>query len=295
MKIRITLLLTFLHLVSFAQERSAQVAGLEYSREKMQNDSIKGSSDNINAFLNFLISGGAKQRIGGRIQFRSKTISNTGRYFDHHLYSVDMNAYWQRNIKENTEFYLFTQFGIYSDFNDLSTEDFRYSLGFRYVIQHNYKLQTGWGVAYSRQYFGHQLSPFFSVEYDINPKLRLSGLLPIRPKLTYMLSEKIFLSGEISGSASSYRLSATENNSRFIRINQWYGLSSLGFILRKQHLLSIGLGYNLRQTIRLYDDGKDQGLSIFTFDMKKTGTPVAEDKIRGAILNVGYSFRLTGR
>ena len=110
-----------------------------------------------------------------------------------------------------------------------------------------------------------------------------------------MLSEKIFLSGEISGSASSYRLSATENNSRFIRINQWYGLSSLGFILRKQHLLSIGLGYNLRQTIRLYDDGQNQGLSIFTFDMKKTGTPVAEDKIRGAILNVGYSFRLTGR
>lgn len=292
MKTRIILLLTFVSVSSFAQERSAQMAGLEYSREKMQNDSIKGYSDNLNAFLNFPISKSDKQRIGGRIQFRSKTISNTGQYFDHHLYSIDLNVSWQKNIKDNAQFYLFSQFGFYSDFIDLSTEDFRYSAGFRYVLRHNDKLQTGWGMAYSRQYFGHQLNPFFSIEYDISSKLRLSGLLPIRPKLTYTLSENVFLSSEISGSAGSYRLSALDNNNRFIRINQWYSLSSLGFTLRKQHCISIGLGYNLRQTVRLYDDGQDRALSIFTFDIKKKSTPVAEVKTRGAILSVSYSFKL---
>lgn len=275
-----------------AQEKKPNLFGVEYGYDKTKNDSARGNIKSVDAFLNFPVFRGEKRMIGGRLHFRSQDISGLDSDLDKNLYSTDFNIFWQKQIREKYKIYLFGQIGVYSDFKDISGEDFRYSLGVRYTIRHNDKLTSGWGISYNRQFFGHQLNPFISVDYQISPKLQLTGLLPIRPKLIYTINEKLLWTNEIIGNATSYRLSAVEENSRFIRINNWYGMSRLEYTLQKHHQFSIGLGYNFRNSIKLYEDGNGNNWSIFTFDLNNKSKPIQEIKSKGLKFEVGYSFNL---
>lgn len=275
-----------------AQEKKTALFGVESSYDKIKNDSAKGNIKNIDAFLNFPIFKGEQKLVGGRLHIKSQNISGLDSGLDKSLYGTDINLFWQKQIKDRYKIYLFGQVGIYSDFKDISGEDFRYSLGARYTIRHNDKFSTGWGISYSRQFFGHQLNPFVSVDYQITPKLQLTGLLPIRPKLIYTINENFSWSNEIFGNTTSYRLSATEENSRFVRINNWYGMSKLEYTFAKYHQFSVGLGYNFRNNIKLYEDGMGNNWSIFTFDLNKKSKPIQEINSKGMRFEIGYNFQL---
>ncbi|PZU25743.1 MAG: hypothetical protein DI622_02520 [Chryseobacterium sp.] len=289
--VSIVLLLIFSNKI-YAQEGKHDFFGLTYGYQKINSDSAKGNIKKIDAFLNFPIYRSEEEMSGGRLQFKSKNISGLAPSISKDLYSTDLFVFWQSKIKEKYKVYVFAQLGVYSDLKDLNGEDFRYSLGARYTIQHNDNLKTGWGISYSRQFFGHQLNPFISVDYQITPKLRLSGLLPIRPKLTYFINENLSWTNEVVANAASYRLSAQEENSRFIRINNWYGMSSLEYRLGGSHKLSIGLGYDFTNSIRLYDDATANNWSIFTFDLRQKIHPVQEVRSKGLRFEIGYSFDL---
>ncbi|SHJ87963.1 DUF6268 family outer membrane beta-barrel protein [Epilithonimonas mollis] len=275
-----------------AQEGKYDFFGATYGYQNIKSDSVKGHMKNIDVFVNFPIYRSEEGMAGGRLQFKSKSISGLDPSISKDLYSTDLFVFWQTKINENYKIYIFGQLGVYSDLKDVSGEDFRYSFGARYTIQHNDNLRTGWGMSYNRQFFGHQLNPFISVDYRITPKLQLSGLLPIRPKVTYSINENLSWTNEIVASAASYRLSANEENSRFIRINNWYGMSGLEYKLAGNHKFSLGLGYDFINSIRLYDDTNANNWSIFTFDLRQKIQPVQEIKSRGLRFEIGYSFNL---
>lgn len=287
----IVLFLTFSNKIC-AQERKYDFFGATYGYQKIKSDSAKGNIKNIDAFVNFPIYRSEEGMSGGRLQFKSKSISGLDPAISKDLYSTDLFVFWQTKINEKYKIYVFAQLGAYSDLKDLSGEDFRYSVGARYTIQHNDNLVTGWGMSYSKQFFGHQLNPFISVDYQITPRLQLSGLLPIRPKLTYAISENLSWTNEIFASAASYRLSANEENSRFIRINNWYGMSGLEYKLARNHKFSIGIGYDFMNSIRLYEDTISNNWSIFTFDLRQKIQPVQEIRSKGLRFEIGYSFNL---
>ncbi|WP_312901919.1 DUF6268 family outer membrane beta-barrel protein [Chryseobacterium taichungense] len=276
----------------YAQEGKPDLFGVSYGYENIKNDSVQGKIKDIDAFLNFPIYRDEKRTAGGRLQFKSRSISGLDPTLSKNLYNADVFVFWQLKIKQKYKVYFFAQVGAYSDFKDISEEDFRYSFGARYTIQHNDNLKTGWGISYNRQFYGHQLNPFISVDYQITPKLQLTGLLPIRPKLIYAINDKLSWTNEISASAASYRLSASEENSRFLRINNWFGISSLEYKLAGHHKFSLGFGYDFVNNLKLYEDTASNNWSIFTFDFRQKSKPIQEIKTRGLRFNVGYSFGL---
>lgn len=276
----------------YAQEGKPDLFGMSYGSDKIKSDSAKGKIKDIDAFLNFPIYRDEKRTAGGRLQFRSRSISGLDPELSKDLYSADVFVFWQLKIKQKYKLYLFAQVGAYSDFKDISEEDFRYSFGARYTIQHNDNLKTGWGISYNRQFYGHQLNPFISVDYQITPKLQLAGLLPIRPKLIYTINGQLSWTNEIVAGAGSYRLSANEESSRFIRINNWYGMSSLEYKLAGHHKFSLGIGYDFINNFKLYEDTADNNWSIFTFDLHQKSEPIQEIRSRGLRFNIGYSFGL---
>lgn len=276
----------------YAQEGKPDLFGMSYGSDKIKSDSAKGKIKDIDAFLNFPIYRDEKRTAGGRLQFRSRSISGLDPELSKDLYSADVFVFWQLKIKQKYKLYLFAQVGAYSDFKDISEEDFRYSFGARYTIQHNDKLKTGWGISYNRQFYGHQLNPFISVDYQITPKLQLAGLLPIRPKLIYTINDQLSWTNEIVAGAGSYRLSANEESSRFIRINNWYGMSSLEYKLTGHHKFSMGIGYDFINNLKLYENTSDNNWSIFTFDFRRKSEPIQEIRSRGLRFNIGYSFGL---
>lgn len=286
------LLIVFFNDKIYAQEGKSDLFGISSGSDKIKNDSVKGKIKHIDVFLNFPIYRDEKKTAGGRLQFKSRSISGLDPALSKDLYSADVFVFWQLKIKQRYKVYFFAQIGAYSDFKDISEEDFRYSFGARYTIQHNDNLKTGWGISYNRQFYGHQLNPFISVDYQITPKLQLAGLLPIRPKLIYTINDQLSWTNEIVAGAGSYRLSADEESSRFIRINNWYGMSSLEYKLAGHHKLSLGIGYDFINNLRLYEDTADNNWSIFTFDLRQKTEPIREIKSGGLRFNIGYSFGL---
>lgn len=273
--------------VAQAQRSNPEVAGLEFRHSRITSDLSKGHVNSVAAFLNFPILKTEKRMVGGRLQFGKSTMA----LHDKGTFSVtrlDLNLFWQRNYSETTRLQFFAQSGLYSDFADISGEDIRYSFGGSYTIRHGPRLTSGSGVQYARQFWGHQINPFIALHYDINDRLKLSGLLPIRPRLEYRLNTSISWVNEISGNVSSYRLSHQGHDSRYVRATQWYGLSSLVLMLKKRHKFSAGLGYDFRNQVQVYENDNHTYWSVVTFPVGKRAQSIAELNARGLRLQISY-------
>jgi hypothetical protein len=276
----------------YAQEPKPPVSGVEYNLDQMKNDTVNGISQSLHFFVNFPLIRKDSSMFGGRIRYQGTEFRNLDPNFNRYLNQLDFNAYWQKIFLKGGKFYLFGQIGLYSDLKDISGKDICFRLGASYTIKHSGKWKTGWGIAYSRQFFGHQLSPFISLEYTVNKKLKLSGLLPIKPKLTFKINEKISWITEIAGNVESYRLSASEFSNSFITTSGWCGMSSVEMKIRKHHCISVGLGYTFRQQTRYYEDANASNWKLFTISLSEKNEAVMGVKTSGIRCLLKYSFVL---
>jgi hypothetical protein len=163
-------------------------------------------------------------------------------------------------------------------------------VGFRYRYKHSSRLSTGWGLAYSRQFFGNQIIPFIDVDYRPGEKWSISGQIPIRPKVLYHFSTRLRAGIELNGEAASYRLSVTGRNDHFIQINQWMGLGKLEYQFAKLWQLNVGIGRSFKQSYRLYSDASTTPWTIITIPLGERPDPVQRIDSRGLNIQFGFSF-----
>lgn len=206
------------------------------------------------------------------------------------LHGIRWQTIWLHRLSNKKSITVFAQAGLFSDMKDVSGKDFRYSAGFRYRYRHSDKLTTGWGMAYSRQFFGNQIIPFIDVSYEPNDKWSLAGQFPIKPKVLYHFNRKVSAGVEVNGEAASYRLSATEENNQFIQINQWTGLVKLEYQFAKSWKFNAGVGKNFKQSYKLYQDASTTPWTIITIPIGKKPGPVQKIDGQGLDAQIGISF-----
>lgn len=206
------------------------------------------------------------------------------------LHGITFQGVWMYKVTAHRSLTLFAQAGLFSDMEDINGKDFRYSAGFRYRFKHSDKLSTGWGLAYSRQFFGNQVVPFIDVDYKPNEKWSITGQFPIKPKILYNFNKKLSAGLELNGEAASYRLSATERNNQFIQINQWTGLAKLEYQFAKAWQLNLGIGRNFKQSYKLYNDASTTPWTIITFPIGGKADPIQKIESGGLNVQLGISF-----
>ena len=273
-----------------AQLQELPLFGINYNTGKLKNDTTNGKSKTFSAFINIPVLHSEKRVVGVRVQYQDQSINGFGNLIDQHLKYVDANIYWRRKISSNKWLHFFGQAGIYSDFKDISSKDYRFMLGGIYTVKYSDRLTTGWGINYSRQFFGNQINPFVAVNYAISDKWKLSGLLPINPILTYKINDRFSWTNEINAKVESYRMSASEYNNGFVQLKGWRGISQLKYVVGKHHQLSAGMGYNFRQNVSYYNDAPANDWKIFTFNLSNHNKSVQTTQVKGISFNVGYSF-----
>ena len=206
------------------------------------------------------------------------------------LHGIALQCAWLYKNTYRSSLTFFAQAGLFSDMNDISGKDFRLSGGFRYRFKHSDKLSTGWGLAYARQFFGHQIIPFIDVDYKPNKNFSISGQFPVKPKILYHFNKKLSAGLELSAEAASYRLSAEENNNQFIQINQWTGFAKLEYQFAKAWQLSFGIGRNFKQSYKLYNDASGTPWTIITIPVGAKPEPTQELDNGGVNVRLGVSF-----
>ena len=186
---------------------------------------------------------------------------------------------------------VFAQAGMHADFKSISGADFLYSLGSRYTVVYNPNLTIGYGLIYARQFFGHQLNPLLFVDYKVNNRLRISGMLPIRPKISYQLTNGVTLIAEMTGNQRTFRISE-DDKGNYLRSVGWNLSSSVDFLIAKHHLLSLGMGYNWGTTLQVYSNADHNNWTLFTFPIGNRAEPLKKMSMKSFRLEFAYRFLL---
>ncbi len=273
---------------SFSQDRDW--ATVNYSFSKLKYNDTAAHAKQVDVKFRLPVYQGDKNTIAGAIGYKNVTLNNFPESYSKNLHGVILQAVWLHRFSSKKSITLFTQAGLFSDMKDINAKDFRYSAGFRYRYTHSGKLSTGWGLAYSRQFFGNQVIPFIDVDYKPNEKWSITGQFPVKPKVLYHFNNQLSAGIEINGEAASYRLSATEKNNQFVQINQWTGLAKLEYQFTKAWQFNIGIGRNFKQTYKLYDDASTTAWTVITIPLGDKPDPVQKMDSKGLNVQLGISF-----
>jgi hypothetical protein len=157
--------------------------------------------------------------------------------------------------------------GIYSDFKNTTSDDFRFAAGFRYKDYIRENLSISYGLLYSKQFFGNLIAPFIDFNWKISQQLIFSGPFPLNPRLKYTFHPKATLSLFLKPDNSTFRLSTPENNSQYLQRKQWNAGIGCDYKFKKHWTVSVKTGSALRQKFEIYDSSETGVFSIFTIDI----------------------------
>jgi hypothetical protein len=277
---------------AFSQGDSNALAGLKYTYNAIRNDSLKGGNlIDANTFLNFRISKRRNSALNGQIEYASFHIQSVEEW-NYALKEINLKLFWQHAYSRERKWMVFAQAGMHADFKSISGDDFLYSLGSRYTVVYNPNLAIGYGLIYARQLFGHQLNPLLFVDYKVNNRLRISGMLPIRPKISYQLTSAVTLIAEMEGSQRTFRITEGDDKGCYLRSVGWNLSSSADFLITKHHLLSLGVGYNRGTTLQIYSDADHNNWTLFTFPIGNRAEPLKKMSMKSFRLEFAYRFFL---
>lgn len=273
---------------SFAQDRD--LASINYSISKLKYNDTSANAKQLEVKFRIPVYQKNKSTIVGTIGYKNVSLNDFPESYSQNLQGITLQAVWLYKFSNNKSITLFAQAGWFSDMKDISSKDFRYTAGFRYRVKHSDKLSTGWGLAYSRQFFGNQIIPFIDVDYRPNEKWSITGQFPIKPKVLYHFNKKLSAGLEINGDAASYRLSQSEKNNEFIQINQWTGLAKLEYQFAKAWQFNFGIGRNFKQAYKLYNDASTTPWTIITIPLGDKPAPIQQIDNKGLNIQFGISF-----
>ncbi|MBS1507238.1 MAG: hypothetical protein JSS79_11385 [Bacteroidetes bacterium] len=200
-----------------------------------------------------------------------------------------------RKLNNRNSLLLIGSGGIYSDFKDISMEDVRYSIGFRYKTSYHERFTTSYGLGLSRQFFGLMVVPFIDFDWKLSERLRISGPVPLNTRMRYIVNKRMQVSIFLRPDNSTCRLSATRNESRYFQKKQWNSGLGADYIFGKHWLMSAKLAYPLRRKLEIYDAPTTPVLSILTFELRgDKGTPHLEYTTRSIFLGFSIAWILSG-
>lgn len=281
----------FMSVVLNCRAQDKDLMMLSYGISGLKHRDTIAQSRQLDLKIRFPLYRKNKNTFVGTVGYKHVGLTEFPENYPQNLHSIVLQTAWMHVFNTKKSLTLFAQAGLFSDMKDISSEDFRYTVGIRYRVKHSNRLSTGWGIAYSRQFFGNQIIPFIDVSYEANGKWSVSGQFPVKPKVLYHFCRKLSAGIEINGEAGSYRLSATERDNRFLQINQWKGLAILEYQVARLWQCSIGIGGNFKQSYKLYPDAASTPWTIITIPFGNRDEPIYKLENKGWSLVLGISMK----
>jgi len=119
--------------------------------------------------------------------------------------SIEYTAFMIDSLSQKWSLVVALTPGIASDFEgDISSDDFTMQAIFGFMRTYSEKFKLGIGLAYTREFGPSIPMPFVYVDWLINEKLKLNGIVPINLDLAYTVNERIDLGLAFTVSGNRY-------------------------------------------------------------------------------------------
>lgn len=279
---KLMIIVLILPVAAFAQEKELLNISWKYVPQKT--DSV-GKAHYVDAHLRLPIYNDSTNLFAAAFSYKSNYLESFPP-----LYGTSLNLAWAHRLSDKHTIILFTQGGIFSDMKDLSSEDLRGSIGFRYTTKHSENFRSGFGIAYSKQFFGKQIIPIIELNYKFSDKWQFYGLLPIRQRLEFTISNRSKTGFGINGDVSSYRLSAASDSSHYIKIAHWVGIIYYQYNFYGKWHANATVGTALLQRTEMFENVRSKNWTIYTHSINEKQVPVYRADQRGAQLLLSISY-----
>jgi hypothetical protein len=210
-------------------------------------------------------------KVFGGIGYESMWTNDTEILRSHHVQSLSTQLVFMRTLSDKRMLLFLASAGVYSDFKDVSGEDFRYSAGFRYRVLYTKDLSISYGLGVVKQFFGGMIVPVVDFDWRITDRLRLSGPIPVNTKLSYSLVPRVRLIFSLRPDNATYRLSENSYQSRYLQMKQWTAGMTCEYQVTKHWVISLRGAYVARRKFEIYNSDQKGTLSILTFDVRGVG------------------------
>ncbi len=220
------------------------------------------------------------------------TSINTSVINDLWLHSVGISLMYHTKTTDRTSMTISVQPSIWSDFKNISGEDFRFSTLVHFITKQDEHFSIGWGLAYSYQFFGNQIIPIIDIRYRKNAgNWKIGGALPLRPRIEYDFNNNTAVGFKLEGNYYSYRLSP-QLNSQYLFYRQWDAGFYFDQRLTGKLYLTAGVGYAYKRSLQIFNKDQTIPLSFFGNRVAKEFTPSYNNQSNGMVYKIGVQFRL---
>jgi hypothetical protein len=220
------------------------------------------------------------------------TSNNTSVINNLWLHSIGVSIMYRSKINDKTSMTISAQPSIWSDFKNISGEDFRFSTSIHFITKKDKHFSLGWGILYSYQFFGNQIIPIIDVRYKMNSgNWKIGGALPLRPRIEYAFNNKTAVGFKLEGNYYSYRLSP-QLNSQYLFFRQWDAGIFVDQKLFGKLYLTAGAGYAYNRSLQIFNKDQTIPLSFFGNRISRKFTPSYSNQSKGMVFKIGVQIRL---
>jgi len=197
-----------------------------------------------------------------------------------------------QKINDRNGFQLLAVPRYMSDFKGSDSKSWQ--LGGIGLYEHRYhdRLLMRYGVLYNQELFGPLLVPLVYLDWQINDKWSMVGLMPINLKVNYKVNEKLTAGFSHFGFITTYRLGQEEFKSDYIERNSIDETLFARWNTSGDFFIEARFGYSLSRVYEQYDASEkmDFRLSIIRFGDDRTAKNVNFDNGLIASVRLVYSL-----
>lgn len=251
----------------------------------------KNKTDNyfLNLFLPKNFKNGHTLLVRLNTEHLSSTISSDSAYSSQ-LSSISMPVgmkFLWKNKKWETVLIAIPK--IASDFKDkIDGHDFQYGGVFMQHYVPNDKLKIKAGLYYNREAFGNLFVPWVGVDWKINQRVSIYGLLPVNYKVEFnLLKNKIYTGLNLKAFTRSFRLSE-KNNYDYVRYDELQVKLFVDYFVVPKVLVFAEVGYSLSRSPWLHKYGtNDKKDATYSYT-----NPLYSPIKNFPIISVGFAYRM---
>ena len=289
-KIRFVLLFLCLSCLGFSQPFVDIVNTGVQALNTTYKDSLKNKNATINSFLNVTLPVVLDSQNTFIIRFYGEQLHST---IQNDIYKQTNNLYvtllpigWQHETKNKKWKILgLAMPRLSSDFKTQAVSAYTFQMGgyglATYVV--NPKLKIKAGLYYNREAFGNFFMPLAGVDWVINDRLQLYGVLPTMYRIEYALvKQKLYVGLAFKSFTRSYRLSDANHN--YVKNVEIQAKMFVDFYIAKKFVLFAEFGRTIGYSPLAY-----------VYDTRKTllNTNPIYTKIQDAFfIQAGLAFRI---
>jgi len=183
---------------------------------------------------------------------------------------------------------------LMTDFVHNDTDNLQWGGLAVYDKRYHERLKIGFGLLYNQEFYGPNFVPLINVDWKVNQKWSITGLLPIYGKLKYQFNERFDAGWSHFGLVTTYRLGAEANIGDYIERRSIDETIYARYQLFGNFFLEGRFGYAFGRSYKQYDADQKMDFSLPLIEVgdDRTAKNISfEDGFIGS-LRVVYSIEL---